>query len=772
MSVPNRRLVPKAAVLSAWLILQIAANSVPSLQAQLRPQPASAPKPLTLDQVIAERDRAAAQPRNFAWSPGGKVLTYLRTVSPATPAAKPWRATPAVAPPVEIWGVDSRSGLDKSLVSVAELASACKAQKTPATPVDRAGKGPTDHPFLSYFWSTDGKALLLASDVSLCWFDLDAHIGKSLVNGDEELSDPQISPDGRFVSFIRNHAIWLADASSGAVSAFATGGSQDLREGEPDWVYRQELNLRSAYWWSPDSSSIAWLETDDRAVEHYELHDTEGNQRSIAYPLAQTAIPIMRLFVRKVAGGSLSAVEREVDLGKDANVYIPSVQWSPDSKHLAVERLSRNQKILDLLLADPVGGSAKTILTEKDAYWINLDDNLRFLKSSGGFVWSSERSGFRHLYLYDLSGNQVAQLTKGDWAVTSIVMADEAAGLVYFTSTEASPLERQLHRVKLDGTGMTRITQKKGTHAPLFSPAGNAFLDVWSDHAMPEQFGLFRSSGDKIGAKIGDVGEVPKPAPPAVAGISFEFQTVKTHMGMELNSWMMKPPDFDPARKYPVILYVAGGPGEQIVREAWGGDRFLWFSSMAQQGYVVIALDNRGTGGRGHLFEEPIHLRFSAAEMGDVRDLVMSLRAKPWVDGARMGICGWGYGGFLAVHGMLDRPVLFKAGFAGSPVTDWHLYDAVFTERYLEDPKLNQDGWLASAALDNARYFSGSLLVAQATMDESVHLENTMTLLDELLDRGKYPETLIFPDRRDLFSDPKARAVMFQRLTDFFLKNL
>jgi dipeptidyl-peptidase-4 len=228
----------------------------------------------------------------------------------------------------------------------------------------------------------------------------------------------------------------------------------------------------------------------------------------------------------------------------------------------------------------------------------------------------------------------------------------------------------------------------------------------------------------------------------------------------------------DPTRQYPVIFYVAGGPGEQIVRDAWGGDVSLWCSLMAQKGYIVFALDNRGTTGRGHLFEEPVHLRFSGPEMADVRDGVRYLRSLPWIDKTRIGICGWGYGGFLALHGMLDRPLLFKAGFAGSPITDWHLYDAVFSERYLDDPVRNQDGWLASSPNENAGNLNAPLLLAQATLDEKVHVENSLMLLDEFLDKGKYADILLFADRRSLFDDRATRRILFERLTDFFVKNL
>ena len=433
-----------------------------------------------------------------------------------------------------------------------------------------------------------------------------------------------------------------------------------------------------------------------------------------------------------------------------------------------IERLSRDQKTLDLLRADIATGRSTVLLTEKDLYWINVGDELHFLKDSRRFVWSSERSGFKHLYLYDVSGRQLAQLTEGNWVVDSLAGVDEAEGVVFFTASEAGPAERQVYRVNLDGSNFKRISKQSGNHDAQLSPSGDTLLDLWSSWSTAPQVELLRSDGRSLGVVSRDLqpgGELPQlPAP--------EFLTVKNHMGLAMNALMIRPPDFDSSRTYPVIVYVAGGPGEQAVRNAWGGDIHLWFSLMAQKGYVVFAVDNRGSSGSGHLFEEPVHLRLSGVEMADQRDGVLYLRSLPFVDKSRIGICGWGYGGFLALHGMLDRPLLFSAGFAGSPVTDWHTYDAVFTERYLEDPTRNQDGWLASSPLENARYLRSPLLIAQATLDEKVHLENSLLLLDELLDKGMYPDTLLFPDRRDLFEDRNERLVLFQKMTDFFSKNL
>jgi len=274
------------------------------------------------------------------------------------------------------------------------------------------------------------------------------------------------------------------------------------------------------------------------------------------------------------------------------------------------------------------------------------------------------------------------------------------------------------------------------------------------------------------GSEIAAVNENAVPALAEYKLPAVEFLTVKMHMGSEVNALMIKPPDFDASRKYPAIVYIAGGPGEQVVRDRWGGDTFLWLRMMAQKGYVIYAQDGHGTSGRGHAFEEPLHLRLSSQEMADERDGVRYLRALPYIDGARIGIFGWGYGGFLVLHAMLDLPIAYKAGIAGAPVTDWRLYDAIFAERYLEDPVRNQDGYLNSMPTENAKNLRGPLLIVQGTTDERVHIENSLELLNEFLETAKYPQVMFMPDRGDVFEDREARLAMYRAMTEFFVKNL
>lgn len=712
---------------------------------------------LTIGQIANERDLDTIAPHNFAWSPDGRHVAYIRTAI----SADKRKPTP---PASEIWETDTASGEERLLISAAELNTALAPEAVSSSQEDEQEGVSTQGILREFAWSPSGGALLLATAHTLEWFDLEKHVARGLVAGTAEISDPKFSPDGKLISFVREHSLHLIETIGGKSRSLSGPVTRDERAGEPDWPYENELGMHSAYWWSPNSSSVAWLATDDRKVNKYVLRKSDGSLEEQVYPAPGGEIPAVQLFVRTIAAGK----QVRIDLGAGNNFYLPRVEWLPDGSHLAIERLSRSQKTLELLIADPGTGQTKSILTEQDNYWINLAGSPYFLKDSHHFLWTSERSGYRHLYLYDITGRQIVQLTQGNWAVTSLVGVDEKAAEVYFTSTQASPLERQLYRIHLDGTGLARVTKQNGTHEDIYSAAGHVFLDRWSSHSTRPREVIMRTDGTVLKEL-----KNPSVSDGAEQLLSEEqFITLKTHMGLSLNASILKPSNFDSKKQYPVIVYVAGGPGEQAVRDAWGGDIGLWFALMAQKGYVIFAVNNRGSAGEGHYFEEPIHLRFGATEMADVRDGVLYLHTQPWVDKSHIGICGWGFGGFLALHGMLDRPQLFKAGFAGSAVTDWHLYDAVFTEKYLEDPSRNQDGWLSSTPVENAKFLSGSLLLGQATMDPAEHLENSLVLLDELLDNGKYADTLLFADRQSLFEDKSTRTVMFQKLTDFFAANL
>jgi dipeptidyl-peptidase-4 len=444
------------------------------------------------------------------------------------------------------------------------------------------------------------------------------------------------------------------------------------------------------------------------------------------------------------------------------------VNWLPDSKRVAIQRLNRTQTQLDLLVADAGDGKSRLVLSEKDAYWINLSDDLHFLKDGKRFVWSNERSGYRHLYVFDLEGKQLTQITKGDWEVTGLDAVDETRGVVYFTATEKSPLERQLYRVGLDGAGFARVTKEAGTHTAVVAPNGAAFLDMYSNAAAPARQDMYRMDGTRVAAinenKVAELADYHLSP--------MEFLTVKSRDGALLNASMIKPPDFDAKKKYPVLVYTYGGPHAQVIRDAWGGATFLWHELMAQKGYIIFSLDNRGSAGRGHAFETPLHFRMGKQELEDQVDGVAWLKSLPYVDGSRMGVWGWSYGGHMTLHAMFEASDDFKVGFAGGPVTDWRYYDSIYTERYLGLPQQNEKGYQDSSPVKYAGQLKGKLMIAHGTGDDNVHYANTLSVINDLIEAGKYVEVLAFPGRGHGVSDPPARKVLMQRVTQFFLDNL
>jgi dipeptidyl-peptidase 4 len=735
----------------ASMLLGLSSGGVTVVFAQRKATAGAKPGELTVERIFTEPSLGGQPTQGIAWSPDSTLLSYLGTNGSGKVAK------------TELWAMDSATGKRSVLISAEKLETVLPA----ASSKQSQAPGETSDAPLQYQWAPGSSALLFKRLRSLTWFDLKSQTARVLVNGKENLGDSKISPNGQYVSFVRNHNLWLVNTADGRERAITTGGTEEVRKGELDWVYPEELGICIGHWWAPDSSAIAYLEMDERKVPQFPLVDFEsftGEAELQRYPVPGGANPGVRVLVAPVAGGKV----RPMDLGMETNMYIPRVNWLPDSKHLAIQRLDRAQTILDMLLSDTTTGKSATILSDKDAYWINLSDDLRFLQDGKRFLWSSERSGYRHLYLCDFSGKPPLQLTKGDWEVSQVNAVDEARGVVYFTATEKSPLERHLYRVSLDGSGFTRITTEDGTHCVNFAPNAVIYVDTYSNSSTPPRQDLYQADGKKLTAlnenKVTELDEY-KLSP-------ITFFTIRSHDGMSLNCSMIKPPNFDPAKKYPVLVYTYGGPRVQVVVNAWTGNRFLWHQLMAQKGYIIFSLDNRGSAGRGHLFEEPIHYRFGAQELSDQRDGVQWLKGQPYVDGERIGIWGWGYGGHLTLHAMLDTPQIFKVGFAGGAVTDWHFYDTIYTERYIGLLPRYEDSYLESSVNENAKELRGKLLIAHGIGDDNVHYSSTLALIDDLINAGKYVEVMAFPGRGHEVSDAPAQRLLWGRVTKFFMDNL
>ena len=732
-------------VLAVCLTTLIAQDS----KAQTTAPPA--PDQLTVKRIYSQPSLSGRPYRGVQWSPDSKTVSFFESTGQGKDAK------------TELSVIDAVTGERRLLVPAERLETALPPDKSQPTQATGLGRRPASQ----YFWSPDGASILFIGGKSLSLLDLKTQQARVLLAGQVAITDVKFSPDGKQVSYVSGHNLHSISLSDGKDQTLTTGGTEEVRKGELDWVYPEELDLKTAYWWSPDSTKIAFLQMDERKVSKYPLVDFasyEGEREEERYPVAGGANPVVQVYTVEISGGKTKLM----DSGTETNQYIPRVDWLQDSRRVAIQRLNRAQTQLDLLVADASTGKSSVLLTEKDAYWINVSDDLRFFKDGKRFLWSSERSGYRHLYLYGLDGREIAQLTKGEWEVSAVQAVDESKELIYFMATEKTPIEKHLYRVAFNGTGLTRITQKDGTHATAFSPDASAFVDAYSNTLTPQQQWVSKADGSSPlllnENKVPELEKYHLTAP--------EFLKVKSRDGIELNAWIIKPANFDPAKKYPVLVYTYGGPHAQVVTNAWSGPTLLWHQMMAQKGFLIFALDNRGSAGRGHLFEQPIHLQFGAQELSDQRDGVTWLKAQPWVDGSRVGIWGWSYGGHMTLHAMFEDPEDFQAGFAGGPVTDWHYYDSIYTERYMGLLPENEGNYKSSSPIEKAERLSGKLLIAHGTGDDNVHFANTLSLIDKLIEKGKYVEMMPFPGRGHGVSDPPARILLMNRVTRFFLENL
>jgi len=615
-------------------------------------------------------------------------------------------------------------------------------------------------------WSGTGDALLLAVKGDLFLWRFSTRKAEQLTATPEVETDPKISPDGARVAFRREHDLFSLDVATKLVTQLTRDGSDTLRNGELDWVYPEELEIGSAYWWSPDSRRIAYLQFDTSHELIYpqtELTGLRALYEPERYPQAGTPNPVVRVGVVPAEGNDLRTVW--MSLGDAADALIARVDWLRDSRRLAIQRANRVQSRLDLLSADAGTGEAHAILSETDKFWINISDAYRFLRDADEFIWSSERDGHRHLWLCSLDGSIRARLTEGDWDVESIAGVDEARKLVYYVSSEGTPLENQLWRVGFDGQDKTCISKDHGVRRIGMSPAANYYTEQFSSATTPTVTTIHNANGKQItvfkesGRKFTDDYQV----------LPTEFVQVKASNGTVLYARLIWPAGFQPGRKYPAIVVVYGGPGVQEVRNSWGGAS--WEQMMAQRGFAIWQLDNRGGAGRGHAFETPLFRRLGKTELEDQLTGVRYLVSLGFVDPARIGVHGWSYGGYMTLNCMLNAPEVFRAGIAGAPVTDWHNYDTIYTERYMGLPADNEDAYRDCSAVTWASKLKGPLLILHDFEDDNVLFQNTMQMAAALEDADKQFAIVPYMEKTHGIYGA-ARRHLYETMTDFFEREL
>ena len=702
---------------------------------------------------------AAPTPPASGTAPGKKVLTLEKVSEMRAPVAYEWRDATHVVwaesaggreTPAALFQVDAESGKKTKLLD-APLVRNRDGEEKPLSL-----RGPV--------FSPRGDAFAVSFDHDLWLVTPGGGEPKRITNDAEDEEVPAWSPDGTRLAYVKKHDLFVLEVATGRETRLTKTGSDHLRNGTLDWVYGEELAHRGAnrsFLWSPDSLALAYLSLDDARVPTYPIADylpTNGRLEAQSYPKAGDPNPVPSVHVVDLAGSETAAWAPSPD---DAYVA-PGMSFTADGRSLSFLVLDRPQTHVAVLLLPRSGGSPKTLLEERDPAWINAIEPPHFLRD-GSFVFLSERSGFLHLYRHAADGAPENAITKGEWMVDGPWTVDEKMGTVWFRATTKDPRERQVFVAKLDGSSMTRVTREPGVHTPVFAPDAAHFVDTFSSAAAPPR-AVVRSAA---GSAVGPLDDRKDPLDGYELG-TVELGSFAGTDGTVFYTRLVKPADFDAARRYPVVVVVYGGPHAQLVQNAWqaGFDRYL-----ASRGFLVWSMDNRGSWGRGHAFETPLLKNMGAQELKDQLEGVAELKKRPWVDGARIGITGWSYGGYMTLYAATHAGATFKCAMAGAPVADWHLYDSIYTERYMKTPKDDPEGYRTSSPLLAAKDLGTKLLIMHGTSDDNVHMQNTIRFADELMKA-----------RRDFFFVPlprqthgprgEARLYENQRLAEWFEENL
>ena len=642
---------------------------------------------------------------------------------------------------------------------------------------------PANTNFDDYILSPDQSLLLLSSEEEPI-YRRSSKANYYLLNNAEQklfllhdtskgkISYPTFSPDGKRIAFVRENNLFIVEISSMKETSITQDGKFNaVINGACDWVYEEEFEFAQAFYWSPDSKKIAFYRFDESKVKEYSMQvwsDIYPKEYKYKYPKVGEENSLVKLNCYFIDENKTIEIDESVPGEKE---YFPRMKWTGNTSVLSYYRMNRLQNKLEIIHFDVLKKTSSVVYTEIDKAYIEINDNHFYFSTSEDFVFTSEKTGFRHAYLFTKSSNSLTALTTGNYEVSEILGVDEKNKLIYFISQEDSPLEKQLYSVDFTGTKKRTLTKEKGVHDISFSPEFDYYTDGYSNANTPITATLMEAA---TGNKISMVAEnnVLKATLEKENLSSIEFFKFTSSQGISLNAWMLKPKDFDRKKKYPVLLTIYGGPGSQEVVNSWKGANYFWFQLLAQKGYIIACVDGRGTGGRGAAFKKLTQLNLGKYETEDLIETAKQLKKLTFIDSTRIGVFGWSYGGYLSSLAITKGADHFKTAIAVAPVTNWRYYDNIYTERYMGLPSENGKGYDENAPAYFAKALKGNYLLIHGTADDNVHLQNSIEMQRALIKANKQFDLFYYPDKNHGIYGGNTRYHLYKMMTDFILEKL
>jgi len=715
---------------------------------------------LTIERIFSAPALSGHLPKSLQISPDGKRVTFLQ-------------AKENDVNRYDLWEYDIEKNKTQLLVNADELFNG-QAELSDEEKARRERQRIYGTGIIEYVFSPTSKALLFPLNGDIYYYQLTDKTVKRLTKTTAFETDIKFSPKGNYISFIRKQNLYVLDIKTAKELPLTTDGGGVIKNGMSEFVAQEEMGRMTGYWWSPNEKHLAYLRIDESGVNKVIRNEIYADNIKLIeqrYPKAGTNNVKVKLAYVDVEGDKTRFIELDQGEKDKGDFYIPRVKWLPNSKDLSYQWQSRDQRKLTLNFYNLKSRQSKVVLTEKSTRWLNLHNDLLFLKSNESFIWASERDGYKHLYRFNYQGNMLGQLTKGNWVVDALESVDEKSGWLYFTGRADTPLERHLYKVTLDGKSpehIVPVSKGNGFHTITFAKNKTLYLDHFSNITTPVQVSLHNNNGEHITWLSENKVDEHHPLSPFYQQLIMpEFGTLPSNDdSATLFYKLYKPRNMEPAKKYPVIVNVYGGPHAQRVSNQFQGADMTQY--MLQKGYVVFQLDNRGSNYRGTAFEFPLYQQLGNVEVYDQITGVKFLQSLSFVDKDRIGIYGHSYGGYLALMSMFKAGEFFKAGISGAPVTDWQLYDTHYTERYLDHPNENVEGYQQSSVYPYIKDLSGPLMIYHGMADDNVLFTHTTKLIKALQDENKLFELMTYPGSKHSMRGKKVKVHLNKTIMDFF----